>query len=110
MEKRIEMGMLLAFYGGLLTERQRRVLEAYYSEDYSLSEIAQELGITRQGVHDAIARGEAVLLRAEEHAGLMSRYQIFCDGMQVLRQHLLQEGDAEGLEMVEQIRQIWEKD
>ena len=52
----VEMGTLSAFYGGLLTDRQRQALRLYYEEDYSLGEIAEQLGCTRQSVHELIAR------------------------------------------------------
>ena len=48
---------LLDIYGALLTDRQRDVLDLYYNDDLSLSEISENLGITRQGVRDAIRRG-----------------------------------------------------
>ena len=70
MEERIWTGLLLDFYGGLLTEHQRSTLELYLMEDLSLGEIGEQLGITRQGVRDAIVRGEAALRKAEENAGL----------------------------------------
>ena len=52
MEKFAEIGMLLGIYGGLLTERQRDVMDLYYNYDLSLSEIGEQLNISRQGVHD----------------------------------------------------------
>ena len=76
MEERIWTGLLLDFYGGLLTEHQRSTLELYLMEDLSLGEIGEQLGITRQGVRDAIVRGEAALRKAEENAGIVARYQM----------------------------------
>ena len=52
MEKFVEQGYLYDFYGELLTERQQQVYESVVLEDYSLSEVAEDLGISRQGVHD----------------------------------------------------------
>ena len=54
MEKFVEQGYLYDFYGELLTERQQQVYEIVVLEDYSLSEVAEELGSSRQGVHDMI--------------------------------------------------------
>ncbi len=54
MEKFVEQGYLYDFYGELLTERQQQVYESVVLEDYSLSEVAEDLGISRQGVHDMI--------------------------------------------------------
>jgi len=52
----VEIGTLCAFYGGLLTERQRQALELHYMEDLSLGEIAQQLNVSRQNVHELITR------------------------------------------------------
>ena len=57
---------LYDFYSPMLSERQRDVLDLYYNDDLSLSEISSELGITRQGVRDAIKTGEAKLSEFEE--------------------------------------------
>ena len=57
---------LLDIYGAALSPRCRDVLEYYYADDLSLAEISENMGITRQGVHDAIRRGEAELLALEE--------------------------------------------
>ena len=60
---------LLDIYGMALSARCRDVLEYYYADDLSLAEISENTGITRQGVHDAIRRGEAELLALEEALG-----------------------------------------
>jgi len=65
--------ILLDLYGALLTEPTRELMDLYLSEDLSLAEIAENLGISRQGVHDAIARGLASLKDFESRLGLMSR-------------------------------------
>ena len=65
MAKDLEISFLLDFYGDMLTEKQREVIEFYYNEDLSLSEIADNEGITRQGVRDSIKRAEAQLLSEE---------------------------------------------
>lgn len=66
MNKNLSMSILLDLYGGLLTDKQRDVLELYYNDDLSLAEIAEDYGISRQGVHDSIKRGEESLLNYEE--------------------------------------------
>lgn len=73
--RNIRMGWLLDFYGNLLTPRQRQALSLHYNEDLSLAEIAEQQGISRQGVHDALQRGEATLDRYEERLGMLKRYQ-----------------------------------
>lgn len=69
-----QINILLDFYGSMLTERQRTFLEYYYEDDLSLAEIAENEGITRQGVRDAIKRAEALLFQMEERLGLAKRF------------------------------------
>lgn len=64
---------LLDIYGPALSPRCRDVLEYYYADDLSLAEISENMGITRQGVHDAIRRGEAELLSLEEALGFAEK-------------------------------------
>lgn len=73
--KDLEIGHLLDFYGNTLPEDQRDVLTAYYFEDLSLAEIAEDRGLTRQGVRAAIKRGEKHLLFLEERLGLCGEYR-----------------------------------
>ena len=63
------------FYGPLLTENRARLLKLYCEEDLSLTEMAEEAGITRQGVHDALTRAQAQLEGYEEKLGLVARYR-----------------------------------
>ena len=67
--KNVEMGMLCDFYGGLLTQRQRLALRLSLEEDLSLGEIAQRLNVSRQNVHELIARSEQKLRRYEAALG-----------------------------------------
>lgn len=75
MPKNLEIAFLLDFYGDMLTERQRDMVELYYNEDLSLAEIAVHSGITRQGVRDAIKRAEGLLLEYEKNLHLAQRFQ-----------------------------------
>ena len=61
LSKKVDLAFLSAFYGGLLTEKQRRVLSLHCEEDLSLGEIAAEVGISRQAVHETISRAAARL-------------------------------------------------
>lgn len=72
-EKNLEIGYLLDFYGELLTERKRSVMDMYYNEDFSLSEIAAEIDISRQGVRDIIKKSEEELFFYEERLGLAQK-------------------------------------
>lgn len=78
------MTMLFDFYGELLTERQKEFFDLYYNEDLSLSEIAENEGISRQGVHDAIARAEALLLEFEQKTGCMARGRRVAQALQTI--------------------------
>ena len=66
MEKIVEQGLLYDFYGELLTEHQKAIYEDVVFNDLSLSEIAKEKGISRQGVHDMIKRCDRILNGYEE--------------------------------------------
>ena len=84
--KNLEISYLLDFYGDVLTEKQRDVMEQYYNDDLSLSEIADNFGITRQGVRDAIKRGENTILELEEKVGFARRYRAVQEGIEALEQ------------------------
>lgn len=75
MEKIVEQGLLYDFYGELLTEHQRRIYEDAVLNDLSLSEIAQNAGISRQGVHDLIKRCDKTLEEYENRLHLMARFE-----------------------------------
>lgn len=74
MEKIFEQGLLYDFYGELLTEHQRKIYEDAVYHDMSLGEIAEEQGISRQGVHDLIKRCDKILLSYEEKLHLLERF------------------------------------
>lgn len=82
MAKNMEISLLLDFYGDMLTEKQRSVIEYYYNDDLSLSEIADNEGITRQGVRDSIKRAEIQLLEMEERLGLARRFREMQNGLE----------------------------
>ena len=71
MSKNLSMCRLLDLYGGLLTDKQRDIMDMYYNEDLSLGEIADHYEISRQGVHDAIKRGDVALEEYESTLGLL---------------------------------------
>lgn len=73
-EKSYEMTILFDFYGDILTEKQQELFDLYYNEDLSLGEIAEHLGITRQGVRDGIVRAEQIILQFEEKLGLAAKF------------------------------------
>ena len=69
------MTMLYDFYGELLTDRQKEFFDLYYNEDLSLAEIAENAGISRQGVRDVIVRAEAVMQEVEDKTGIIKRFE-----------------------------------
>ena len=73
MEKNVKVSILLDLYGKLLTEKQFKLLDNYYNNDLSLSEIAENEGITRQAVRDNLKKGENNLLDYELKLGLMQK-------------------------------------
>ena len=75
MEKNIEVSLLLDFYGELLKPGVRQTIDLYYNDDLSLSEVAAQCGITRQGVRDSIKRGETQLYEFEQKLGLWKRFR-----------------------------------
>ena len=79
MSKNIENAILLDTYGSMLTEKQYDTLSLYYDEDLSLSEIAENMGITRQGVHKCIRTAEEYLTQLEETLGFAQKYRNVCD-------------------------------
>lgn len=70
----LEMCLLFDFYGDVLTDKQKELFDLYYNEDYSLAEIAENAGITRQGVRDGIVRAETTLREMEDKLHLVARY------------------------------------
>ncbi len=93
MAKNLQITVLLDFYGDMLTDKQREVVENYYNDDLSLSEIAEERDITRQGVRDAIKRSEALLVDMEERLGLAKRFKVMHDKLAYICDCALEIGD-----------------
>lgn len=74
MERFVEQALLYDFYGELLTDNQKNVYEDVILNDYSLSEVAEERGISRQGVHDLIKRTNKSLMEYEEKLHLVEKF------------------------------------
>jgi len=94
--------MLFDFYGELLTEKQREYFDLHYNEDLSLAEIAEQSGISRQGVWDNIRRAEAAMTEIEEKTGLIRRFNEQSSVIAELEEKLrrldaLTEGEANAL-------------
>jgi predicted DNA-binding protein YlxM (UPF0122 family) len=74
LEKMVRTGLLYDFYGGLLTEKQRRAMELYFWENWSLAEIAANEGVSRQAVYDLLHRSERAIEEYEQKLGLLDRF------------------------------------
>ena len=72
---RIRFGSLYEMYGALLTEKQKQCLALYFCEDYSLAEIAEEMKVSRQAIHDLLKRVEQTLEHYEEMLGFLQRME-----------------------------------
>ncbi len=75
LEERFHKAALFDLYGALLTEKQQRCLSLYFFEDYSLSEVGDALGVSRQAAYDLLHRSEQALAAYEERLGLLARRQ-----------------------------------
>lgn len=89
MDKVYETSLLLDFYGQLLTERQFEILDLHYNNDFTLSEIAEQLNISRQGVYDNEKRGRAILNEYEIKMGLVSKFAQQKQRAEEVKNHLL---------------------
>ena len=102
-------GLLLDYYGELLTQKQRLYCDLYYNQDYSLAEIAEETGISRQGVHDSLLHAEASLKEFERILGCAARdsslRELAARGHEVLSP-LLESPDPEVRERARQATEI----
>ncbi|MDO4483133.1 MAG: YlxM family DNA-binding protein [Clostridia bacterium] len=87
-EKKIELSWLMDFYGGLLTDKQQEVLRLHCEEDLSMGEIAQEAGISRQGVHDMLTRTAQKLFDYERKLGMATRFARMEEGLTRCREAL----------------------
>lgn len=112
LEERVYLSMLYDFYGALLKENNRRIFEAYIQEDYSISEIAEEMEISRQAVHDAVKRITKQLKGYEEKLGLLERFELQRNEMKRLHECLqemnISEEDPKGKEIFQILSEIIE--
>ena len=114
MERLYELARLYDLYGGLLTGKQRECLHLHIAEDFSLAEIGEELGITRQAAHDNIRRAERALTEMEETLGLLARQQAqeraiaaVCTALRALREPI---GRADVCRIADELEQYTSQD
>ena len=87
-EKNLRIACLLDFYGEVLSKRKQTVLSMYYNDDMSLAEIADEVGISRQGVRELIKKAEEELLFFEEKLGLFKTFTAAKSHLEALTRHV----------------------
>lgn len=105
MERIVEQGLLYDFYGELLTEHQKKIYEDVVYNDLSMTEIANENGISRQGVHDLVKRCDHILLEYEEKLHLVERFMKVKDNVGQLKQ-LAGNREITREELIEKINQL----
>lgn len=110
MAKDLKLVILLDFYGGLLTEKQASALDGYYNQDLSLAEIAEEMGISRQGVMAFLKQGEKHLRSFEEKLGLASRFSEISSGLEEMQKIIKNMNDNEErtrlMELIDSVSKI----
>ena len=105
-DKILEQTLLFDFYGELLTKHQKEIYERFVSEDLSLGEIAEEAGISRQGVHDLIRRCNQALRGYEEKLHLVSKFERTRQMVEEIQQRLRSFWETEDKRLITEIEQI----
>jgi len=101
--KKVTLAWLMAFYGPMLTDKQREVLAMHCEEDLSLAEIAQEAGISRQGVHELLTRASQHLTELEEKLGMAARFRRVVEGLEQCRSALQDKRYDEAEKLLDQL-------
>jgi predicted DNA-binding protein YlxM (UPF0122 family) len=105
-EKIVEQSLLYDFYGELLTQHQRRIYEDVVFNDYSLSEVAEDEGISRQGVHDLIKRCDKQLKVYEEKLHLMGRFMQTKKDVELIKSYAKELKENKNFELADKICNI----
>lgn len=98
MEKKVEISILLEIYGNLLTEKQKEYMNYYYNEDLSLSEIAENDGITRQAVMRILQKSSKKLEEYEQKLKIMEKQKQIKKNIEQLRKDLKENKQLENIE------------
>lgn len=106
MERFVEQALLYDFYGELLTDNQKQVFEDVVLNDYSLTEVAEEKGISRQGVHDLIKRTNKLLLEYEEKLHLVEKFLHIKEKVHQIHAVVEQAEEIEKESLIQQIEAI----
>lgn len=105
-EKIVEQSLLYDFYGELLTQHQRRIYEDVVFNDYTLSEVAEDEGISRQGVHDLIKRCDKQLKGYEEKLHLMGRFMQTKKDVELIKSYAKELKENKNFELADKICNI----
>ena len=103
MEEKIRRGRLYDFYGELLSEHKRKIYELYVIDDLSLTEIADEMGMTKQGVSDQIKRSTTAMDEYESVLRLCERFERIGDRLERIRERAIESGLDEIAALVDEI-------
>ena len=106
MDKLSEMVLMLDFYGGLLTEKQRQIMSYHFEEDMSLGEISEIFDISRQAVHDLIKRSEKILTGYENELGLIKRHLSVTEKLKVVKKLLNEYNESNVKKALEYIDEL----
>lgn len=101
MEDFAKTSMLFDIYGCLLTDKKKRVMEMYHEDDMSLSEIAEELEVSRAAVHDSLRSAERLLCSYEDKLGILADYLLKEKLADELRTYISEARDLLAKDMVE---------
>lgn len=101
MEDFAKTSMLFDIYGGLLTDKKKRVMEMYHEDDMSLSEIAEELEVSRAAVHDSLRSAERLLRSYEDKLGILDDYLSKEKLVDELRTHISEARELLAMDMAE---------
>ena len=110
LEKKVDLAFLSAFYGGLLTENQRRILSLHCEEDLSLGEIAAEVGISRQAVHESLNRAAARLEELEGTLGVARRFRQMESGLAEALSALRNKNYSQAEQLLEELLRLDQED
>ena len=106
MEKIVQQGILYDFYGELLTEHQRKIYESAVFEDLSLTELSEEYGITRQGVHDLIKRCTKTMQGYEDRLHMIRRFEAIKENAEQLQKLSKESADISDIEFRNKVNTI----
>ena len=105
MDEILKQSLLYDFYGELLTEHQKEIYEQFIVEDLSLSEIAKDAGISRQGVHDLVKRCDKILEEYEAKLHLVEKFLSIKEKVHQINE-LLEESKTDESQLMQEIREI----